>query len=120
MPLYHLNTDKERHTCKMYTDRGSSNVACEYCCLLSQEDEDVVIKRIVGFYSRKKWLMPKWKGGIVCSGVLFTLNKMEKYVSGKEFLLMTANTTAMIWLLRKSECSSTLHRWIACKQEFVE
>ena len=33
---------------------------------------------------------------------------------------MTANTTAMMWLLRKSECSSTLHRRIACKQEFVE
>ena len=35
-----------------YTDEDR-NVACKYCCLLAQEDEDVVVKRIVGFYSRK-------------------------------------------------------------------
>ena len=36
----------------MYTDAGR-NVAYKYCCLLAQEDKDAVVKRIVGFYSRK-------------------------------------------------------------------
>ena len=47
--FHHTNTDEERHTYKLYTD-GGRNVACKYCCLLAQEDEDVVEKRIVGFY----------------------------------------------------------------------
>ena len=29
----------------------------------------------------------------MCSGVVFALNKLEKYVLDKEFLLMTNNTT---------------------------
>ena len=33
---------------------------------------------------------------------------------------MTDNSTVVIWLLRKLECSSTLHRWIASIQEFVK
>ena len=52
MLFYHSNTDEERHTYKLYTDEGR-NAACKYCCLLAQEDEDAVVKKIVGFYSRK-------------------------------------------------------------------
>ena len=60
----------------MYTDRGSSNVACEYCCLLAQEDEDVVVKRIVGFYSRK-------------------FNKTEKMA----YAIMEKELCAVVWCL---------------------
>ena len=49
MLFYHSNTDEEKHTYNLYTDRGS-NVACEYCFLLVQEDEDVVVKRVIGVY----------------------------------------------------------------------
>ena len=40
--FYHSNTDEERHNYKLYTE-GGRNVACKYCCLLAQEDEDVVV-----------------------------------------------------------------------------
>ena len=52
MLFFHSNTDEERHTYKLYTEKGR-NVACKYCRLLAQEDEDVVVKRIVVFYSPK-------------------------------------------------------------------
>ena len=43
MLFYHSNTDEERDTYKLYTDEDRNVVACKYCCLLAQEDEDVVV-----------------------------------------------------------------------------
>lgn len=49
--------------------------------------------------------------------VVFAFNKLKKFLMGRPFELFTDNS-AVLWLLRKSECSSRLQRWIACLQEF--
>ena len=77
--------------------------------------KDVVVKRIVGFYSRKfsktkMAYMLRWKRNCVQWCGVYSEQAGKIRIEHKELLLMIDNTTAVMWLMRKSECSSTLQR----------
>ncbi|KAG2193801.1 hypothetical protein INT47_009943 [Mucor saturninus] len=109
-----LSFPDEQYPYKLYTD--ASDVACG--CCLTQDYGGEIGEKPVGFFSRKftkqEMVYPTVEKEL-CA-VVFALNKL-KYLMGGKFELLTDNSVVM-WLLKKSECSSRLQRWIACLQEF--
>lgn len=110
-----LSFPDDQYPYKLYTD--ASDVACGYC--LTQDYGVVIGEKPVGFYSRKfskKELVYPTVEKELCA-VVFAFNKLRKFLMGRRFELLT-NNNAVMWLLKKSECSSRLQRWTVCLQEF--